>query len=224
MARFRLDLKEKGQLTPNAVPDAAPAGPPMIADTTALIALSVSTLEQLKNFSIETQRQRCVDYATRHNYFVLHDGIAIDDETGATLYRDDFARILRRLRADESKHLIVFVLDRSTREPADFLPLRKELHVLNVTIHVAREDRALSKDPLADLPDDIRVVIAKHERAVFRERSMRGRQAKIASGRVPGNGPAPYGFTFTGHKRDPQLVINDEEADRAPDGTLVYFR
>jgi site-specific DNA recombinase len=178
----------------------------------ALIALRVSTPEQLKNFSIETQRQRCLAYAEQHHYAVPTDGIAIDDETGATLYRDDFGMILHRLRGGEAKHLIVFVLDRLTREPADFLPLRKELHALGVTIHVAREDRALSKDPLDDLPDDIRVVIAKHERAVFRERSMRGRLAKIASGRVPGNGPAPYGFSFIGFKRDRQLVINEEEA------------
>jgi DNA invertase Pin-like site-specific DNA recombinase len=87
----------------------------------ALIALRVSTPEQLKNFSIETQRQRCVAYAEQHSYIVPSDGIAIDDETGATLYRDDFGMILRRLRAGEAKHLIVFVLDRLTREPADFL-------------------------------------------------------------------------------------------------------
>lgn len=184
----------------------------MTPETTALIALRVSTPEQLKNFSIDTQRRRCVEYAEQHRYFVPADGIAIDDETGATMQRDDFKKIQRRLRSGEAKHLIVFVLDRLTREPADFLPLRKELHALGVTIHIAREDREVSKDPLDDLPDDIRVVIAKHERAIFRERSMRGRDAKIKSGRVPGNGPAPYGFSFTGFKRDRQLVINEDEA------------
>lgn len=181
--------------------------------TTALIALRVSTPEQLKNFSIPTQRQRCLDYAKQHGFFVPADGIAIDDETGATLYRDDFSKILRRLRAGEAKHLIVFVLDRLTREPTDWMPLRKELHALDVTIHIAREDREISKDPLDDLPDDIRVVIAKHERAQFRERSMRGRKAKIANGHIPGNGPPPYGFSYVGHKRDRQLVINETEAE-----------
>jgi site-specific DNA recombinase len=185
----------------------------MTPDSTALIALRVSTPEQLKNYSIPTQLQRCQTYAEQHGLWAPPDGIAIDDETGATLHRDDFSAILRRLRAGEAKHLIVFVLDRLTREPADFLPLRKELHARGVTIHIAREDRALSKDPLDDLPDDIRVVIAKHERAVFRERSMRGRAAKVASGIIPGHGPAPYGFRYEGQKRERRLVINEAEAE-----------
>jgi site-specific DNA recombinase len=179
----------------------------------ALIVLRVSTPEQLKGFSIDTQKQYCLDRATEQQLSIPDDGIYIRDETGTTLERADIQHALDRLRRGEAKHLIIFALDRLTRAPEDFLPLRRELHRCGIIIHIALEKRVLSEDPLEQLPDDVRVLFAKMERAMFLRRSKEGRATKIASGQVPGNGPPPYGFSYTGQKRDRQFVINEEEAD-----------
>jgi DNA invertase Pin-like site-specific DNA recombinase len=179
----------------------------------ALVVLRVSTPEQLKGFSIETQKQYCLERAQEQQLSVPNDGIYVRDETGTTLERADIQHALDRLRRGEAKHLIIFALDRLTRAPEDFLPLRRELHRYGIVIHVALEKRVLSEDPLEQLPDDIRVLFAKMERAMFLRRSKEGRATKIASGRVPGNGPPPYGFSYIGHKHDRQLVINEDEAD-----------
>jgi site-specific DNA recombinase len=179
----------------------------------ALIVLRVSTPEQLKGFSIETQKQYCLDRASEQQLSVPDDGIYVRDETGTTLERADIQHALDRLRRGEAKHLIIFALDRLTRAPEDFLPLRRELHRCGIVIHVALEKRVLSEDPLEQLPDDVRVLFAKMERAMFLRRSKEGRATKIASGQVPGNGPPPYGFSYIGQKRERQLVINEDEAD-----------
>jgi DNA invertase Pin-like site-specific DNA recombinase len=170
----------------------------------------VSTPEQRHNASISTQLAANQTYAAARGLTI--EAEFAEEESGATLDRAGTAELLRRVRAGEVRHIIVYSLDRLTREPADFLPLRKELHGRGVTIHVAGEDRTLSTDPLDELPDDIKVIVAKHERAVFRERSMRGVRAKVESGRPIGSGPAPYGYAWEGHKRTRTLLINRDEA------------
>lgn len=170
----------------------------------------VSTSDQLLNASIATQLAGNQTYAQAHALTITAE--FAEDYTGATLDRPGTAEMLRRVRAGEVQHIIVYSLDRLTRDPADFLPLRKELHARGVTIHIAREDRTLSVDPIDELPDDIQVIIAKHERAVFRERSMRGVRAKVEQGKPVGAGPAPYGYAWQGHKRDRTLIIDGNEA------------
>lgn len=184
----------------------------MTPDMLGIIALRVSTPEQLKNYSVETQLQWCRDQAAAHNIVVPEGNIYIDDETGATLQRANIQQALDRLMHGEAKHLIVFDMSRLTRAPEDFLPLRRELHNRGISIHVAYERRILSTDPLEQVPDDIKAVFGKLERATFRYRSIEGRAKKIGSGKVPGNGPAPFGFSYEGYKRDRHLVINEAEA------------
>lgn len=170
----------------------------------------VSTPEQRQNASIDTQLAANAHYAHAHGLTIAAE--FADEVSGATLDRPGATELLRRVRAGEVRHIIVYTLDRLTREPADFLPLRKELHGRGVSIHIAREDRVLSTDPLDELPDDIAVIVAKHERAQFRERSMRGVRAKVESGRPLGSGPPPYGYAWEGLKRTKVLIPAPDEA------------
>jgi DNA invertase Pin-like site-specific DNA recombinase len=169
----------------------------------------VSTPEQRRNASIATQLAANAAYAEARGLTIAQE--FAEEESGATLDRAGVAELLRKVRAGEAAHIIVYSLDRLTREPADFLPLRKELHGRGVTIHIAREDRTLSRDPLDELPDDIKVIVAKHERAVFRERSMRGVRAKVEGGRPIGCGPAPYGYQWEGARRSRTLTADPRE-------------
>ena len=177
----------------------------------------VSTPEQRLNASIGTQLAGNQTYAQTHALTIVQE--FAEEMSGATLDRPGTAELLRRVRAGEVQHIIVYSLDRLTRDPADFLPPRKELHARGVTIHIAREDRTLSIDPIDELPDDIKVIVAKHERALFRERSMRGVRAKVEQGKPIGSGPAPYGYQWQGHKRERTLVI---DANEAPIVELIY--
>ena len=170
----------------------------------------VSTEDQRHNASISTQLAANQTYAHAHALTIVQE--FVDEYTGATLDRPGMTELLRRIRAGEVQHIIVYSLDRLTRDPGDFLQLRKELHARGVTIHVAREDRALSIDPLDDLPDDVKAIVAKHERAMFRERSMRGVRAKVESGRPIGCGPAPYGYRWEGVRRERTLHVHTDEA------------
>lgn len=170
----------------------------------------VSTPEQRKNASIDTQLAANAAYAAQNGLIIIDE--FIDEASGASLNRSGVNEMLERVRAGEVQHIIIYSLDRLTREPADFLPLRRELHNLRVSIHISRDNREISTDPLHDLPDDIAVIIAKHERAQFRERSMRGVRARVLAGKHVGCGPAPYGYYHAGQRRERELVIDEEEA------------
>ncbi len=175
----------------------------------ALILARVSTGEQLKGQSINTQLAANREYAARQDLNVVAE--IVHDESGAVLERDGLDEVRARVRRGEAQHVIVYCLDRLTREPADLFIVRKELRQQGVTIHYAMRGRA-STSLDDDFFDDMEAAFAKRERAMIRERSMRGVRAKVQSGKMVGNGPAPYGYTWEGHRRERTLIVNEEEA------------
>lgn len=175
----------------------------------AAIYIRVSTEDQASNNSLATQELACRAYATARGLTVLT--VLSDDETGSTMTRPGFTE-LRRLASERLiQHLIVYSVDRLHRNLVNQVTSRSELQGAGVTIHYVRRGE-LKTSPEDVLFDNIDGVFAEYERHKIRERTMRGVEGKVVSGRVLGAGRAPYGYQYDGSRAHRTIAIHDEQA------------
>jgi site-specific DNA recombinase len=192
----------------------------------AIIYARVSTDEQGDNFSLPSQIDACRTYATERGMQVVAE--LQDVQSGAVLERPGLARARELARQRQIDAVIVYSLDRLSRNVAHTLLLRDELTEAGVTLHTCTRGQA-SDTPEGRMFDTLESAFAEYERLKIRERMMRGKRQKAANGQVVGEGAAPYGYRLEGSKRDRRLVIVPEEAEivkmiycwRVIDGTSV---
>lgn len=169
----------------------------------------VSSQEQAKGWSPETQLEACREYAAGHGMALV--GEYSDVETGATVERDGFQQMMRDIRAGKASTVIVFQTDRLHRDLAHAMLTRKELQRLGVELHTVKRGKS-GTTPEEQFADNIDDLLAELERARIMERTNRGKHAKMKSGQVLGAGPAPYGYEYVGSRRDRHLVIDEKTA------------
>src|SRR5690606_9407027 len=111
----------------------------------------------------------------------------------------------------EFEVLLVSDLDRFAREPEVKILLKRELTSYGVRIEYVLKD--FSNDPTGELLEDILTAFASHERKVIRQRMMRGKKARLASGYVIGAGQPNYGYDYVSENHKGWYVINESEAE-----------
>lgn len=175
--------------------------------TRAVIYARVSTDEQAeKGYSLSSQIEACERYAKDHQLHVV--GIFQDDFTGAKLERPEFNKLREMIRRNEADAIIIYCIDRLTRNLAHSLILREEFDRAGVERHTVSRGLA-SLDADSRMIENIEGVFAEYEREKIRERISRGMVSKARKGKVVGQGHAPYGYQYI----DGQLHLDDNEAE-----------
>jgi site-specific DNA recombinase len=174
----------------------------------AIIYCRVSTKRQKEEgYSLGTQLAECQKYAEKNGFVVIGD--YSDDHTGFDLDRRGLDAVRSALRRYEADCILVYDVDRLTRNLAQSLVLREEFSRLKIELHVVRrgktEDTAEGR-----LHANIEGVLGEYEREKIRDRNRINKYAKAASKHV-GNAPA-YGYRKIGKGKDSRLVIYEPEA------------
>lgn len=180
-------------------------------DTTrAAIYTRVSTGEQVRGTSLDTQLERCQAYATARGWDVT-DEYRDGGESGAMAARRALDRLLEACRRGEVDAVVVAKLDRFGRSNRHLAALLGELDDQGIAF-VSVAESIDSSTPSGRFLRTLLSGAAEFERDMILERTTAGLRSKAASGRWPG-GPAPYGFELldkgTGSAR---LGINEDEA------------
>ena len=167
----------------------------------AAVYIRVSTAYQVDKDSLPLQRKMCAAYCDMHGleYEVFEDaGISAKSEKRAA-YQD----MMERFRDGEFSHLVVYKLDRISRNLLDFMSMYEELESLRATFVSLNENfdttSAMGKAMLA-----IMVIFAQMEREIDSERVlsvMIGRaendRPEVNNGNGLWNGAqTPFGFKF----------------------------
>lgn len=177
----------------------------------AIIYVRVSSDDQQDNNSLATQREACLRYAMHHDMDVID--VQQDVMSGYVLDRPGLTAVRHALRQGDAQALIVYSMDRLSRNGAHERLLRDEFRLMRVQLHTVSRGRVLLRNPMHQFSASMEASFGELERAMFRERSLRGKIGKVAKGQVLGQGTYPlYGYQYVGFKRDRQLVINEEEA------------
>ena len=158
----------------------------------AIMYIRVSTEEQLENFSLKTQEEICKKEAAKRGYSIdkvfREEGKSAKSITG----RPTLIKLMEYCRNKKRKigALIVYRLDRISRDTADYLAIRKKLTEYGVSIISATEPTGES--PTEKLIETILAGFAQLDNDIRAERSRNGMHTRFLSGLPNGNPPAGY--------------------------------
>ncbi len=180
-----------------------------MATKRAIIYVRVSTDEQAKGYSLQTQMEGCQRYAEEMGYAIA--ATFQEDYTGTSLDRPALNEMRTFLDQDKAvSTLIVYDLDRISRKSIHQMILEEELHKYGVTVEyvIGRYDDSDE----GRLQKQIRASIAEYEKAKILERSKRGKRGKAQSGFVLVGSRPPFGYKVNSEPHKAWLEIEDDEA------------
>jgi len=170
----------------------------------AVIYLRVSTEEQVDNFSLGTQEEICTKEAQRKNYEIVkvfrEEGKSAKTITGRPVLIEllEFCRKNKRTVGA----LIVYRLDRLSRQTADYLAIRKKLAEYDIALISTSEPTGTG--PADKFVELMLAGVAQMDNDVRSERTKNGMRARFLSGLHTGVVPLGY-LNKDGY------VVNDPE-------------
>ena len=173
----------------------------------AAIYYRVSTDDQEREgTSLQTQLEACIGYCKRKGYQVA---CRLDETyTGLVLERPKLAQLRSLIASNQIDILVVYCLDRLSRDPTHGAILIQELEDHHVTLEAVTE--TVESTDLGKLISYIRGFASKLEADKIRERTIRGKQARLKEGKLPqGTGIGIYGYQWDSATQH-RTVIEDE--------------
>jgi site-specific DNA recombinase len=169
----------------------------------------VSTDDQEREgTSLQTQLEACLDYCQKKGYAVARR--FSEAYSGLTLDRPKLNELRDLIRTGDIDVIVIYCLDRLSRDPTHGVILTQELERFNVALEAVTE--TVDSTELGKLISYIRGFASKLEAEKIRERTMRGKLAHLKNGRLPqGTGIGIYGYKWD--KTTGRRLIIDHEAE-----------
>jgi len=147
----------------------------------AVIYCRVSTKEQTHNLSLPTQERFCRDYCERQGFAVARVFV----EEGKSAKTTDRTRLLELLDFCREKkgliqHVVVYRIDRFSRQQYDYVVLAAQLKKYGVTLKSVTEP--ISDDSTGKLMENILSSFAQFDNDVRSERTVAGMRAALERG------------------------------------------
>jgi site-specific DNA recombinase len=160
--------------------------------------------QETEGSSLETQEEAMRRYAAERGYAVEH--VLTEIHTGTELWeRPQLSKLRELVRAGAVDVVIAYSIDRLSRDPVHMGVVVSEAEHHGVDVEFVTE-------PLDHSPEDqlirfVRGFAAKVEHEKIRERTVRGRRARAAAGKIHPSGRPKYGYRFnadrSGYEIDP---------------------
>lgn len=174
----------------------------------------VSTEDQEREgTSLDTQAEACLKKAIELGYEVPEQFIFREAYSGLTLDRPLLTMLCNIARDKEIGAVIIYTPDRLSRVGEDILSLAKELKLNGVRLHFVREH--WEDTPNGKLVAFMLGWASEYEAAQLKERSIRGKRARAALGKLPsGTGRKLYGYDYIKGKGVGEGIrfVNEKEA------------
>lgn len=165
----------------------------MAGQLRAAIYCRVSSTVQEDNSSLETQAAACRAYAAQHGFAVLAEYREV--HTGVELWeRPKLTELRQAIRDGAVDGVVCYSVDRLARDPVHLGVVLSEADYAGVAVHFVTEP--LDDSPEGQLIRFVRGYAAKIEHEKIRERTLRGRIARVQSGRPPVGARPPYGYRW----------------------------
>ena len=154
--------------------------------------------------SIEGQIRVCNEYA-EHNDILIVDSYVDRAMTGTNDHRPEFQRMIKDSQKKEWDYVIVYKLDRFSRDKYETVVYRKKLKDNNVKLLSAMEN--IPDTPEGIILEGLLESMNQYFSAELSQKVKRGmRESRIKGNYTSGN--APYGYKIENKK----LTINEHEA------------
>jgi len=174
----------------------------------AAIYCRVSTDDQEKEgTSLQTQIDACLAYCKQKGYEVARQ--FRETYSGLTLERPKLVEIRQLVKAYQLDVVVVYCLDRLSRDPYHGVILTQELENHHARLEAVTE--TVESSEMGKLINYIRGFASKLEAEKIFERTMRGKQARLKEGKLPqGTGIGIFGYSWD--KATGKRIINEPQA------------
>jgi DNA invertase Pin-like site-specific DNA recombinase len=178
--------------------------------TTVRVAIyvRVSTHWQIDKDSLPVQRDELTAYA---KLILSATSFEIFEDAGYSAKNTDrpgYQQMMSRIRAGEFSHLLVWKLDRISRNLLDFAAMYDELRKLGVTF-VSKNEQFDTSTAIGEAMLKIILVFAELERKMTAERVTAVMIARAGNGQWNG-GRVPYGYDYD--KQTETFSVNENES------------
>jgi site-specific DNA recombinase len=182
---------------------------------TALYVRVSSRNQAEEGSSLSTQEDAARAYAAAHLAPVAEEHVYRETFTGTELWeRPELTRLRAAMARGEVGAVVAFAIDRLSRDPVHLGVILSEADHRGVDVHFVSE--TIDGTPEGQLVRFVRGYAAKIEHEKIRERTMRGRRARIASGKMMAGPRALYGYQW----RDAEKTAYDVH----PEHSLIVRR
>ena len=150
----------------------------------AAVYCRVSTKAQAEDgSSLETQARACVKAAEQAGFSIKRDFVYREDWPGDSLDRPMLGTVRDLIRKRVISALYCYSTDRLSRNAVHLYILAEECDKAGVGLHFVTEP--LDNSPEGQLIGFVRGYAAQIEREKIRERTVRGKLARAAQGKLP---------------------------------------
>jgi site-specific DNA recombinase len=173
------------------------------------IYIRVSSAGQEDGYSLETQEARCRSHADELGLTVV--AVFRDVHTGAEWReRPGLTQLREAVRQGEVDVVVAFALDRLSRKQAHLAILADEFAHAGARLEFVTE--RFEETAVGEFIRSAKAFAAEIEREKLAERTVRGRIARVQSGKLIPGGRPPYGYRW----RDETKGQLDEDPTTAP--------
>ena len=172
-----------------------------------------SESQEREGTSLQTQMEECLKYCANKSYDCPAEYRFSEARSGLTLERRELERLRDLVRDKEIDIVVVYCLDRFSRDPTHGVILQEELERAGVGLEAVTE--TVENNDLGKLISYIRGYASKLEAEKIRDRTARGRKARARAGRIPSGSHARlYGYNYipVGQENGGKRVINEEQS------------
>ena len=177
--------------------------PPAIRNKVA-IYIRVSTVYQVDRDSLPMQRSDLIAYCKlileTESYEIFEDA----GYSGKNVDRPAFQEMMKRVRDGEFTHILVWKIDRISRNLLDFANMYQELKTLGVTF-VSKNEQFQTNTAMGEAMLKIILVFAELERNMTSER-VTATMIDRASKGIWNGGRIPYGYNYDYEKKEWKAV------------------
>lgn len=172
------------------------------------IYIRVSTQYQVDRASLPVQREELINYARL--LLNITDYVVFEDAgySAKNTDRPDYQRMMARVRTGEFSHILVWKIDRISRNLLDFAAMYAELKQLGVTF-VSKNEQFDTSSAMGEAMLKIILVFAELERNMTSERVSAIMLSRASDG-VWNGGKVPFGYSYD--KETKQFSILEDEA------------
>ena len=170
------------------------------------IYIRVSTKEQLQGGSLATQLRACMDYSERHGYEVA-SVFQEEGESAKTADRSELQRMLAYCveRQGEVEGVVVYSVDRFSRNVEDFITLGGDLRKLGIRLLLATQE--VDDTPEGKLHMNMQAVFAQYDNDRRSSRTTEGMIDGVKAGRYLWVAPLGY---LNGRVGGEKNIVQDE--------------
>ncbi len=167
--------------------------------------------QEAEGTSLQTQAEGCLKYCQGKSYDMPYR--FSEACSGLSLQRQGLDKLRELVRAEAIDVVVVYSLDRLSRNATHGVILRDELDKHHVLLESVTED--IDRTPLGEAITYLRGTFSQIEAEKIRQRTMLGKRARAREGRIPsGGGTTIYGCDYikVSQKNGGRRVTNEYEA------------